>query len=110
MTWSLVARHPSGVLGVAVASRFFAVGALCPAVRAGKGALSTQALVNPLYAREGLALLDEGLGARAIVARLTQADAGRDVRQLHVVDARGESAQHTGSDCVPWCGHRSGPG
>ncbi|HXF81017.1 MAG TPA: DUF1028 domain-containing protein [Usitatibacter sp.] len=111
MTWSIVALDgATGQLGVAVASRFFAVGALCPAVRAGKGALSTQALVNPLYAREGLALLDEGLGAREIVARLTQADAGRDVRQLHVVDARGESAQHTGSDCVPWCGHRSGPG
>jgi uncharacterized Ntn-hydrolase superfamily protein len=111
MTWSIVALdRATGHLGVAVASRFFAVGALCPAVRAGKGALSTQALVNPLYAREGLALLDQGLDARAIVARLTQADAGREVRQLHMVDARGESAQHTGRDCVPWCGHRSGAG
>ena len=111
MTWSIVALdRATGQLGVAVASRFFAVGALCPAVRAGKGALSTQALVNPLYAREGLALLDQGLDAREVVSRLTGADAGRDVRQLHVIDARGTSAQHTGRDCVPWCGHRSGEG
>jgi uncharacterized Ntn-hydrolase superfamily protein len=111
MTWSIVALdRATGQLGVAVASRFFAVGALCPAVRAGKGALSTQALVNPLYARDGLALLDEGLDAHAVVSRLTGADAGREVRQLHAIDARGVSAQHTGRDCVAWCGHRSGDG
>ena len=111
MTWSVVALdRATGQLGVAVASRFFAVGALCPAIRAGKGALSTQALVNPLYARDGLDLLDQGLGAHEVVSRLAAADAGREVRQLHVIDARGESAQHTGADCVPWCGHRSGDG
>jgi len=111
MTWSIVALdRATGQLGVAVASRFFAVGALCPAVRAGKGALCTQALVNPLYARDGLALFDQGLDAQAVVSRLTAGDAGREVRQLHAIDARGESAQHTGRECVPWCGHRSGDG
>jgi len=109
VTWSICAfDRATGQLGVAVASRFFAVGALCPAIRAGKGALSTQALINPLYARDGLALLDRGLDPEAIVAKLTAADAGREVRQLHVVDTRGNSAQHTGKNCIEWCGHRSG--
>jgi uncharacterized Ntn-hydrolase superfamily protein len=110
MTWSIVARDPSGALGVAVASKFFAVGALCPAVRNGRGALSTQALINPLYARDGLALLDAGVAPAQIVRRLTQADAGREVRQFHVVDAAGRTAAHTGGDCIEWCGHRAGDG
>jgi uncharacterized Ntn-hydrolase superfamily protein len=105
MTWSIVARHASGAMGVAVASKFFAVGALCPAVRAGKGALSTQALVNPLYARDGLAALDAGLAPGEIVLRLIEADAGRELRQLHVVDRSGRSAAHTGKACIEWCGH-----
>ena len=105
MTWSIVARHASGALGVAVASRFFAVGALCPAVRSARGALSTQALVNPLYARDGLAALDAGLAPAEIVRALTQPDAGRDLRQVHVVDAAGRSAAHTGKACIEWCGH-----
>jgi uncharacterized Ntn-hydrolase superfamily protein len=110
VTWSICALdRATGQLGVAVASRFFAVGALCPAVRAGKGALSTQALINPLYARDGLVLLDQGVDPKSIVQRLTEADAGREVRQFHVINAKGQSARHTGSNCVAWCGHRSGP-
>jgi uncharacterized Ntn-hydrolase superfamily protein len=105
MTWSIVARHPSGAYGVAVASKFFAVGALCPAVTNGKGALSTQALVNPLYARDGIAALQDGAPAAEVVRRLTGADAGRDLRQLHVIDAAGRSAAHTGAACIEWCGH-----
>jgi uncharacterized Ntn-hydrolase superfamily protein len=105
MTWSIVARHPSGAFGVAVASKFFAVGALCPAVTNGKGALSTQALVNPLYARDGLAALAAGISSAEVVKRLTAADAGREMRQLHVVDASGKSAAHTGGSCIAWCGH-----
>ena len=105
MTWSIVARDPSGAFGVAVASKFFAVGALCPAVLAGKGALSTQALVNPLYARDGLAALDLGLTSVEVVRRLVQADTGREMRQLHVVDATGHAAAHTGTSCIEWCGH-----
>ena len=110
MTWSLVARHPSGALGVAVASRFFAVGALCPAVRAGRGALSTQALINPLYASEGLRALEAGVAASDVVRRLVDGDAGRDVRQFHVVDRDGRSAAHTGKGCIDWCGHLAGDG
>ena len=110
MTWSLVARDASGALGVAVASRFFAVGALCPAVRNGKGALSTQALMNPLYARDAIAALEEGLAPAEIVKRLTDADGGRDVRQFHLIDASGRTAAHTGRSCIDWCGHRSGAG
>ncbi len=110
MTWSLIARDPSGALGVAVASKFFAVGALCPAVRNGKGALSTQALINPLYARDAIAALDAGLAPEKIVQRLTEADAGRDVRQFHIIDTAGRSAAHTGTNCIDWCGHRAGAG
>ena len=106
MTWSIVARDSqTGAFGVAVATRFFAVGALCPHVESGVGALSTQALVNPLYGRQGLALLRQGLPAAEVVARLTAPDEGRDFRQLHVIDARGGLAQHTGAQCVEWCGH-----
>jgi uncharacterized Ntn-hydrolase superfamily protein len=110
MTWSIVALDANGALGVAVASRFFAVGALCPAVRAGRGALCTQALMNPLYARDGLAALAAGESAQAVVAMLARGDAGRDVRQVHAIDAAGRTAAHTGSSCIAWCGHASGAG
>jgi len=108
MTWSLLARDASGALGVAIASRFFAVGSLCPGVVANKGALSTQALMNPLYRRAGLAALAQGIPPEEIVRRLTGEDEGRDVRQFHVLDASGRSAAHTGRDCIDWCGHVSG--
>jgi len=110
MTWSIVARHPSGAFGVAVASRFFAVGALCPAARSHKGALSSQALMNPHYVRDGIAALDAGASASDIVTRLTSADSGRDMRQFHVVDAAGRVAAHTGAKCIEWCGHVAGEG
>jgi len=110
MTWSIVARDASGAMGVAVASRFFAVGALCPHVRVGVGALSTQAMINPTYARPALDLLSEGLPPAEVVRVLTTADEGRDSRQLHAVDARGRTAAHTGSACIDWCGHRAGKG
>lgn len=109
MTWSVIARDPeSGALGIAVATRFFAVGALCPHVASGKGALATQALINPTFGRRGLALLDEAVPAADVVRILIEADPGRDVRQLHVVDRAGRVAQHTGTDCVGWCGHAAG--
>ena len=110
MTWSIVARHPSGAFGVAVASRFFAVGALCPAAKSSKGALSSQALMNPHYVRDGIAALDAGASASDIVSRLTSADPGRDLRQFHMVDAAGRVAAHTGSKCIEWCGHVAGDG
>src|SRR5689334_15753144 len=111
MTWSIVALdRATGQLGVAVASRFFAVGALCPAVKAGRGALSTQALINPLYGIEGLRALEAGVAAAEVVRRLVDADAGREVRQFHVVDREGRTAAHTGKGCVEWCGHHAGDG
>ena len=108
MTWSILARDPSGAFGIAIASRFFAVGALCPHARSGAGALATQALVNPTYARPGLDLLAEGTPAAEVVRLLTAADAGRESRQLHVIDTRGRSAVHTGATCIDWCGHFTG--
>ena len=106
MTWSILARDERGRFGVAIASRFFAVGALCVYARRGVGALSTQALANPLYGPAGLALLGEGRAADEVVATLVGADAGRAVRQLHVLGARGAPAAHTGTSCVEWCGHQ----
>ncbi len=105
MTWSLLARDPhTGALGVIVATRFFAVGALCPRVEAGLGALATQALINPLYAPRGLDLLRGGAAPEAALDALLAADAGREARQCHILGADGRIAQHTGRDCVPWCG------
>ena len=105
MTWSILARTPDGRFGVAIASRFFAVGALCIHTKAGVGALSTQALMNPLYGPRGLTLLAEGHGAAEVVATLTAADEGAAQRQLHVLPAHGPAAAHTGAACVDWCGH-----
>ena len=110
MTWSIIARDASGALGVAIATRFFAVGALCPHGESTVGALSTQALVNPFYGRHGLELLRSGLPAPEVVKRLTAPDEGRDHRQLHIVDAAGRIGQHTGVKCVGWCGAFAGEG
>jgi uncharacterized Ntn-hydrolase superfamily protein len=108
VTWSIVARDSSGALGVAVASRFFAVGALCPYVRGAVGAVATQALVNPLYAEPALDAMARADDPATIVRALTDADAGRDHRQLHLIDAQGRSAAFTGAACIDWCGHRRG--
>lgn len=104
MTWSILARDEKGVFGVAIASRFFAVGALCVHTRRGVGALSTQALMNPLYGAQGLRLLSQGQTAAEVVTTLTAGDAGGDQRQLHVLPASGPAAAHTGASCVAWCG------
>ena len=105
MTWSILARDEDGAFGVAIASRFFAVGALCVHTRRAVGALSTQALMNPLYGPAGMAQISAGQSARQVVDALTSVDEGRDQRQLHLVPASGEPAAHTGSACVDWCGH-----
>jgi len=106
MTWSILARDAQGSLGVAIASRFFAVGALCMHTRRGVGALATQALMNPLYGPAGLDLLSAGRSSAEVVNTLTAADAGRAQRQLHVLPAAGPAAAHTGTGCIDWCGHR----
>jgi uncharacterized Ntn-hydrolase superfamily protein len=109
MTWSIIARdRDTGQFGIAVATRFFAVGALVPHVKSRIGAIATQALVNPFYGTEGLRLLEQGKSARDVVRAITAADAGRDHRQVHVLDAQGRIAAHTGKACVGWCGHLAG--
>jgi uncharacterized Ntn-hydrolase superfamily protein len=106
MTWSIIARdNGSGRFGIAVATRFFAVGARVPHIAAGIGAIATQALVNPYYGLDGLKLLRQGREPRDVVATLIAADAGRESRQLHIMDVSGRIASHTGSDCIDWCGH-----
>ena len=109
MTWSIVARD-RGAIGVAVASRFFAVGALCAHAQGGVGAVATQALVNPRYGRAGLDRLAQGEAPADVIAALVAADPGREHRQVHLVDATGRHAAHTGAQCIAWCGHRGGGG
>lgn len=106
MTWSILARDGQGRFGVAIASRFFAVGALCVHTQRGVGALATQGLMNPLYGPAGLSRLAAGHSPADVVAELTAADTGRSQRQLHLLGARGSGAAHTGDACVAWCGHR----
>ena len=109
MTWSIIARDASsGQFGIAVATRFFAVGARVPYIAAGIGGIATQALVNPYYGIDGLKLLREGLAPGDIVKTLIAADGGRESRQLHIMDAGGRIAAHTGRECVDWCGHIEG--
>jgi uncharacterized Ntn-hydrolase superfamily protein len=111
MTFSIVARSADGATyGVAVASKFLAVGAAVPAARAGVGALATQAWANLAYRPDGLALLAEGRTAAEVVATLTGADARHTERQLGVVDATGGAESFTGPGCMAWAGHRTGPG
>jgi uncharacterized Ntn-hydrolase superfamily protein len=109
MTWSILVRDPAtGALGAAVATRFFAVGALCIHVEGRVAALATQALVNPMYAVNGMPMLRAGQAPEAVAAALLAGDAGRRTRQLHILDAGGRIAQHTGADCIDWCGQVRG--
>jgi uncharacterized Ntn-hydrolase superfamily protein len=111
MTWSIIARdEQTGQFGIAVATRFFAVGARVPYIAAGAGGIATQALVNPYYGIDGLALLRQGHAPRQIVETLIAVDRGHQSRQLHILDASGRIACHTGRECVGWCGHLSGDG
>jgi uncharacterized Ntn-hydrolase superfamily protein len=111
MTWSIIARdNATGQFGIAVATRFFAVGARVPHIAAGIGAIATQALVNPYYGIDGVKLLRDGRAPRDIIERLIATDAGYESRQLHIMDASGRIAAHTGKECVDWCGHLEGKG
>jgi len=111
MTWSIIARDKAtGNFGIAVATKFFAVGSRVPCIAASIGAIATQALMNPFYGINGLRLLREGLPADQVVASLIAADAGREHRQLHILDAAGRVASHTGSACIDWKGHVDGDG
>jgi uncharacterized Ntn-hydrolase superfamily protein len=94
--------------GVAVQSKFLAVGSVVPWAEPEIGAIATQAYANPRYGPDGLALLRDGLSASEVVERLTAEDDGRDDRQVGVVDATGASAAWTGSGCLDWAGNRTG--
>ncbi len=110
-TFSIVAADPdAGEVGVAVASRFFAVGTVVPHARAGAGAVATQAYANTTYGPRGLDLLASGLTPAEVVTVLTRSDDGAQRRQVGVVDASGYSATFTGPGCNAWAGGRSGPG
>jgi uncharacterized Ntn-hydrolase superfamily protein len=100
----------TGEAGVAVASRFFAVGAVVPFVRAGVGAIATQAYANTSYGERGLELLVRGLDPEEVVRVLTRPDTDRDRRQVGVVAAGGAAASYSGPKCSGWAGGRSGPG
>jgi len=111
MTYSLVAADlEAGQWGVAVQSKFLAVGSVVPWAEPHVGAIATQAYANPRYGPDGLALLREGLAAEEVVRRLVEADDGRDERQLGVVDGTGRSTAWTGSGCNDWAGDRTGAG
>ena len=111
MTFSIVARSADGRShGVAVASKFLAVGAAVPVAEADIGALATQSYANLAYRPQGLALLRTGVSAADVVAGLTAADPGRDQRQLGVVGATGDGATYTGSGCHDWAGGIAGDG
>ena len=108
-TYSLVACDlDAREWGVAVQSKFLAVGAGVPAAEPEVGAVATQAWANMRFAPEGIALLREGHSAEEVVERLIQADQGRDHRQLGVVDAKGRAASYTGSQCMDWAGGVTG--
>ena len=111
MTFSIVARSDDGeTWGVAVASKFLAVGSAVPAAVAGVGAVATQAEANVAYKGLALAHLDEGGTASEVVQALIEQDEGRDHRQVGVVDKDGGAASHTGRDCLDWAGSRTGDG
>jgi uncharacterized Ntn-hydrolase superfamily protein len=106
MTFSIVTRDPqTRMVGIAVTTKFFGVGSLCPFARAGVGAVATQALVNPTYGPRGLDLLAQGLSPSEALDQLLQADDGREHRQVHAIDAHGRSAAYSGSESIDWFGH-----
>lgn len=110
-TFSIVAHcAEEAAWGVAVASKFPAVGAVVPWARAGAGAVATQSYAKVGFGADGLALMGEGLSAAEALSRLLQADEGRETRQVALVDARGAVAAHTGSACHEWAGHQTGDG
>ena len=105
-TFSIVARCPrTGMLGVAVSTAVPAVGAMCPYVKAGVGAVSTQSWVNPYLAIKALQLMEDGKSAQQALEAALATDDAKDLRQIGVVDARGRAAAWSGPSCTPWFGH-----
>lgn len=111
MTWSILAHDPaSGALAVAVTTCNLAVGASCPFLRAGVGAVSTQSITNRYLGPAALDAMARGLPPGLALDSVLAGDEGRGMRQIHAVDARGRVAARTGANCVEWCGELSGEG
>ena len=109
MTFSIVARDPqAGESGIAVQSKFLAVGAVVPWAKAGVGAIATQSWANTSYGPRGLELLASGLSAQETLAQLTGEDDGRASRQVGIVGVDGQPATFTGDQCFPWAGGQVG--
>jgi uncharacterized Ntn-hydrolase superfamily protein len=107
MTYSIIARdRRTGEIGIAVASRFFAVGAIVPYVRHNV-AVATQAFVNPMWGIEGIERLANGETAQSVMADFMARDPGEVVRQAHMIDSFGNAIAHTGDECTEWAGHRA---
>ena len=105
-TFSITARcECTGQFGVAVSTKVPAVGALCPYVKAGVGAIASQSFVNPYIGINGLKYLEEGLTAEAVRDRILAEDPEPDIRQFAIVDKTGQTAAFTGEKCVDWHGH-----
>jgi uncharacterized Ntn-hydrolase superfamily protein len=110
-TFSIVARDPdNGDFGVAVQSKFIAVGAVVPWAKAGIGAIATQAWGNVSFGPNGLKMLEDGLSASEALQELLASDSQRERRQVAIVDAKGRVAVHTGKECMDWAGHVTGSG
>jgi uncharacterized Ntn-hydrolase superfamily protein len=108
-TYSIVACDlDASQWGVAVESKFLSVGSIVPWAEPAVGAIATQAYANPRFGPDGLALLRGGRSADEVVQELIARDDGRNERQVGVVDAHGNAAAHTGSECIAWAGHRTG--
>jgi uncharacterized Ntn-hydrolase superfamily protein len=108
-TFSIVAYDPDEEeWGIAVQSKFLAVGSAVPWARAGAGAVATQSWANTSYGPRGLDMLEKGLSAEEVVEGLTREDKDRALRQVGVVDARGDAAAFTGEECYEWAGHLVG--
>lgn len=111
MTWSIVAHDPvTGAFAVAVTTCNLAVGASCPHLRAGVGAVSTQSFTNRYLGPAILDALERGLTPRDAIESALAGDQGRGIRQVHCVDRHGRSAAFTGGNCVSWCGDMTGQG
>lgn len=108
-TFSIVAFDPkTGDLGVAVESKYFGVGTVVPWAKAGVGAVATQALAKVGYGPDGLAVMEQGKEAAATLDELRAKDKKPGLRQVAMIDAKGRVAVHTGDECIPWAGHKTG--
>ena len=108
-TYSIVAYdEKTGQLGVAVQSHWFSVGTVVPWAKAGVGAVATQSIAEPSYGPNGLALMEKGIPADEALKSLLAKDSGENVRQIGMVDAKGNVGVHTGSRCIRYAGHKTG--